>query len=270
MSHSSQRRGLNPARPGQELIVLAMIPRDSTNKDGIGSAMSALGLKMLAYDPACWISKNYTEIAIPQLWRLQGPLEWLHQSWPDATGRLLLRLVARSSSVITAIYTDVEDVVDLISDLKGDWLEKNRERGYPISIVLSGLFDDVQRCCQKTGSRQHTYLHSLGFFGRIRDLPSESELEIITMCGHGLIAANRVRGLAQEIRLGEISPAEAAESVVRPCVCGIVNRKRAEEIFSRLARTWEPDPRMGSVRSPGMDGNAPIASAVLSRQCSRK
>jgi hypothetical protein len=235
MSHTSQRRGLNPARPGQELIVLAMVPKDYTDKDGIGSAMSELALKMLAHNPQYWISKNYTEIAIPQLQRIQRPLEWLHERWPETTERWLLRLVAHSSSVVTAIYTEVADVVDLVNDLKGDWLERNRQKAYPISIVLSGLFDDVHRCCQKTGSRQHTYLHSLGFFGKVQDLPSAAELEILTMCGHGLIAANRVRSLVSDIRLGETTAAEAAENVTRPCVCGIVNRKRAEEVFSRLA-----------------------------------
>ncbi len=236
MSHTSQRRGLNPARPGEELIVLAMVPRDYTDKDGIGSAMSELALKMLSHNPHYWISKNYTEIAIPQLRRLQRPLEWLHERWPTTTQRWLLRLVAHSSSVLTAIYTDVDDVIDLINDLKGEWLENNRKKGYPISIILSGLFDDAHRCCQKTGSREHTYLHSLGFFGKTGGLPPEGELEIITMCGHGLIAANRVRSLLGEIRLGEITPTEAAENVTRPCVCGIVNRKRAEEVFARLTR----------------------------------
>lgn len=37
------------------------------------------------------------------------------------------------------------------------------------------------------------------------------------------------------IRRQEISCREAAEEVSKPCVCGIVNRDRAEEIFARLA-----------------------------------
>ena len=136
--------------------------------------------------------------------------------------------------VITAVYTDMQDVVDLIDDLKGEWLQNNRENGYPISVVLSGLFDDARRCCQRTGSQEHTYLHSLGFFGRTEGLPSEDELEVITMCGHGMIAANRVRWLVEGVRAGETNPAEAAENVARPCLCGIVNRERAAEVFRRL------------------------------------
>ena len=214
--------------------MLAMIPGEHTGKSGIRSAMRELALKMLAHNPSNWLSRNYTEIAIPQLQPMRGALGWLHGHWPEATLRLLLGAVATRTPVITAVYTDMQDVVDLIDDLKGGWLQHNRENGYPISIVLSGLFDDVHRCCQRTGSREHTYLHSLGFFGKTQDLPSEDELEIITMCGHGLVAANRVRWLVEDIRAGETTLAEAAENVARPCVCGIVNRERAGEVLRRL------------------------------------
>lgn len=216
------------------MIVLAMIPGEYTGKSGIHSAMRELALKMLARNPSNWLSRNYTEIAIPQLRPVHGALGWLNRNWPEATLRLLLAAVATRTPVVTALYTNLEDVVGLIEDLKGGWLQNSREKGYPISIVLSGLFDDVERCCQRTGAQQHTYLHSLGLFGRTEGLPSEDELEIITMCGHGMIAANRVRWLAKGIRAGEITAAEAAGNVARPCLCGIVNRKRAEEVFRRL------------------------------------
>jgi hypothetical protein len=216
------------------MIVLAMIPGEYTDEGGIRSAMRELALKMLAHNPHNWLSRNYTEIAIPQLRPVHGALGWLHGHWPEAIERLLLGAVATRAPVITAVYTEMEDVVNLIDDLKGGWLQNNRKNSHPISIVLSGLFDDVHRCCQRTGSREHTYLHSLGYFGKTEGLPSEDELEIITMCGHGMIAAKRVRWLVKGIRAGETTPAEAAENVARPCLCGIVNRKRAGEVFQRL------------------------------------
>ena len=234
MSHTSQRRGLDPERPGQEVIVLAMIPGEYSDKGGIREAMRELALKMLAHNPSNWLSRNYTEIVIPQLRPVHGALGWLHEHWPEATERLLMAAVATRTPVITALYTDVQDVVELIDDLKGEWLQNNRENGHPISVVLSGLFDDAHRCCQRTGSQEHTYLHSLGFFGKTEGLPSGDELEIITMCGHGMIAANRVRWLLEGLRAGETTPAEAGENVARPCLCGIVNRERAAEVFQRL------------------------------------
>jgi hypothetical protein len=235
MSHTSQRRGLDPAQPGRELIVLAMIPRQHLEDDGIRSAMGEIAFKMLAHSPHNWLSRNYTRLHIPQFGPVQGLIRWFHSYWPEATQRLLLRAVSYRSSVITAIYTDPEQVVSLIDEIKSDWLQKGKEEQPPISIVLSGLFDDVHRCCRKTGSREHSYLHSLGFFGKIQDLPSREELEVITMCGHGLVAANRVRSLVEDIRLGYTTAELAAEHIARPCVCGIVNRQRAAEVFEILA-----------------------------------
>jgi hypothetical protein len=147
-----------------------------------------------------------------------------------------MRGVGRFSSVVTAIYTDVEDVVSLLADLEGDWLAENRERGLPISIVLSGLFDDVHECCRRTGSQEHTFLHSLGSFGKVERLPTDEELEIVTMCGHGLVSTNSVRDAVERIEEG-LAPGEAARRLARPCVCGIVNCERAEKVLRALAAT---------------------------------
>jgi len=240
MSHTTQRRGLDPNHPGKEIIVLAMIPSQYKDVSGIGGAMSELATKMLEHGPNNWLSRNFTEIKVPNLGPAQGPVHWMHKYWPDATSRLLMRVVGHLSSVVTALYTDPRKVVALIEDLRGDWLARNREKGYPISLALSALVSDVHDCCQKTGFKEHTYLHSLGFFGKVHDLPSEEELGLITMCGHGLIATNRVRYLVEKIQRGQTSPQEAAEDIARPCVCGLVNRERAQEIFQRLARSRVP------------------------------
>jgi hypothetical protein len=132
-------------------------------------------------------------------------------------------------------FTDPKRVVNLINDLKKEWLPMIREKGHPISIVLTGLTGDAHACCEKTGFTEHTFLLSLGPFGRTQDLPSGDELALITMCGHGLIAKNRIRKLVKSIQKGDVTPEEAAEDIARPCTCGIGNKKRAEEIFARLA-----------------------------------
>jgi hypothetical protein len=233
VSHTSQRRGLDPSRPGKELVVLAMIPTEHKDAAGITDAMSELAVKMLKHGPDNWASRNATELAIPQLNDAVKFARGLNVS-PEKTAEMLISAVGGASSVVTAVYTDTAKVENLIKDLKGDWLTRNKAKGYPISIVLSGLFDDVHECCRKTALTEHTYLHSLGFFGRVADLPSEDELSLITMCGHGLIAVSRVRHLVKSVRDGAMTAKEAADDVAKPCVCGIVNRKRVEEIFRRL------------------------------------
>ncbi len=235
MSHTSQRRGLDPGRPGEEIIVLAMVPSRYEDVKVIKSAMAELAMKMLEHEPDYWMSKNFTEIRVPQLGPAQGAVEWLHDMRPEATERLLMRGVAYLSTVVTAIYTDVKKVEALLNDIKGEWLENNRKQGLPVSIVLSGLFDDIQRVCGRTGLKQHTYLQTIGAFGRTERLPSKPRMELVTMCGHGLISQNRVEDLARRVSKGEMTPRQAAENITRPCVCGIVNRDRAERIFKKTS-----------------------------------
>ena len=162
MSHTSQRRGLDPSRPGEELIVQAMITRAFMKKEGIGKAMNELAAKMLEHGRDHW----------PQ-WTVED-LEALANG-PAQEG-------------VAAVFTDIQRVENLLNDLKREWLPRNREKGYPVSIVLTGLTRDIQDLCRKTGFKQHTYLHSLGAFGRVEDLPSGDELSLVTMCGHGLVA----------------------------------------------------------------------------------
>lgn len=135
------------------------------------------------------------------------------------------------------VFTDLESVEKLLTDLKGAWLARNKEKGYPVSIVLTGLTTDIHQCCQKAGITEHTYLQCLGPFGkRVKELPqNQDELSLITMCGHGFIARNRIRALVRRVQDGELTPAQAADDIGQPCRCGLRNKPRAEKIFARLA-----------------------------------
>ena len=208
MTHTSQRRGLDPSRPGEELIVLAITPSAVRGRAGIREAVNELAAKMLEHGRDHW----------PQ-WTIDRLAAIPHGSFPGT---------------LAVAFTDVQRVESLLNDLKQEWLPRNRAAGYPISIVLTGLTDDAHAICEKTGFREHTYLHSLGFFGRTQELPSEEEMCLITMCGHGLIARNRITNLLAAIREGELTPEEAAADIAKPCTCGIGNRERAEKTFVQL------------------------------------
>jgi hypothetical protein len=236
MTHSSQRRGLDSCA-GKELCIIGMIPKAEFKKRGIKSAMCQLARKLLEHTPDNFIFRDFTEITIPNLGAGQQLLEWLHKYRPDLTNHLVLWILAHTRSGLSAVYTDIDTVKDLIKDLAGEWRGRNQRKGYAVSIVLSGLAEDIQACCREAGLTQHTYLHSLDVFGTVKDLPSEDELSLITMCGHGLVASARVKHLVERIQKGKLTPQKAAEDIARPCVCGIVNKQRAEEIFSRLAST---------------------------------
>ena len=188
---------------------MGMVPNAFRGKKDVGKAMSDLAAKMLEHGRDHW----------PK-WTIDRLTKAAKGSAPDS---------------LDVAFTDLKRVQNLLTDLKKEWIPRNRKMGYPISIVLTGLTGDSHACCQKTGFRQHTYLYCLGAFGRVKDLPSGDELSLITMCGHGLIAKNRVRHLVRSLQEGDLTLEEAAEDIARPCQCGIGNKKRAQELFARLA-----------------------------------
>jgi len=190
--------------------MLAMIPKPFRGKAGIGNVMGGLAGKMLEYG---------------------------RDHWPKWINDRLARIAkSGAQSTLAVAFTEIKRVENLLNDLKGNWLSRNKKEKYPISINLTGLTEDIHECCKKTGLKEHTYLHSLGFFGRrVPEIPSGDELSLITMCGHGLIASGRIKDLVRSIRDGELTPEEAAEDIARPCQCGISNKPRAQEIFRRLA-----------------------------------
>lgn len=193
---------------------MGMVPKAFRGNKEVGKAMSELAAKMLEHG---------------------------RDHWPKWTiDRLTKVTKGQAPGHLDVAFTDLKRVQNLLNDLKKEWIPRNRKMGYPISIVLTGLIGDSHACYQKTGFKQHTYLHSLGAFGRVKDLPSGDELSLITMCGHGLIAKNRVRDLVRILQKGELTLEEAAEDIARPCQCGIGNKKRAQDLFTRLAGKARP------------------------------
>jgi hypothetical protein len=221
-------------------VIIVTIPKKCMKRRGIKAAMARLGGAVLRHNPINWIFRDITEITIPNFGVGQWWLERLYRRWPQFTKRLVMWITAQTNSGISAVYSDVDSVKRLTRELSGDWLAKNRRKSHPISVVLSGLPDDVNQCCQAAGLTAHTYLHSLDVFGQVEKLPEEDELALLTMCGHGLIASRRIQHLVQRIRKGKLTARQAAEDIAKPCVCGIVSQDRAEEIFARVAARETP------------------------------
>ena len=79
MSHTAHRRGLDPATPSEEIIVLAMISKQHRQDEGIRDAMKALAQKMIDHKPHQWLSHNFIALDIPQLGSKQTLLRWMHR-----------------------------------------------------------------------------------------------------------------------------------------------------------------------------------------------
>ncbi|MFC1978348.1 hypothetical protein ACFLWS_08865 [Chloroflexota bacterium] len=100
-----------------------------------------------------------------------------------------------------------------------------------LSVIVSGLFNEVDSICRTAGIKRHTSQCSLGVWGKTEKLPGEQVMDIITMCGHGMVSSNLVRKLAVDVKKYRLSLQDAAGQLAKPCVCGVFNPRRAEDIL---------------------------------------
>jgi len=112
-------------------------------------------------------------------------------------------------------------------------LKKIKEAQIGISIVVSGLIDEISTMAEDLGLKPHTAFLSLGIHGKKKLLPEETILEITTMCGHGLVAANLARSIMEKVKTETITAAEGARLLARPCPCGIVNTDRCTQLLEQ-------------------------------------
>ena len=111
-------------------------------------------------------------------------------------------------------------------------LGKLKEADTGISIVVSGLIEEIKKIAGDVGLKPHTVLLSLGVHGRKELLPEESVLEITTMCGHGLVATHLVEEVAEKVKEGKLTPEKGAKLLAQPCPCGIFNLDRCVELLN--------------------------------------
>lgn len=116
-------------------------------------------------------------------------------------------------------------------------LEEIKEGNFGLSVVISGLHEEVEKICSEVGLLPHTVEHSLGIHGNRERLPGENVLEITTMCGHALVSPNLVSHLLKEIEEGRLSHGEGAKELSKQCRCGIFNPYRAKRLLRRLTPT---------------------------------
>jgi len=128
---------------------------------------------------------------------------------------------------VHAVFDRRETVTQVLKDLK--------KADLGLSVVVSGLLDTVDHCCEEAGLKRHTVELSLGVWGKVEKLESQEVLEVTTMCGHGLVAGNLVKTLVDDIRNGRTTARQASEEIAKQCVCGIFNAPRAEELLKSAA-----------------------------------
>jgi len=120
-------------------------------------------------------------------------------------------------------------------------IKKLKEADIGISIVVSGIIDEVLKIAEELNLKPHTAFLSLGIFGKKKLLPDDKILEITTMCGHGLVATNLVKSLMKKVEAGEVTPEEGAISLAKPCPCGIFNTDSCNELLQLFSGKQQVD-----------------------------
>ena len=130
-------------------------------------------------------------------------------------------------SIVHAVYSDEKKVAALLKRVK--------EADLGVSVVVSGLLDRVKAVGDSVNVPPHTVECSAGIWGKMEKLPTAETLQLTTMCGHGMVAANLVNHYVKQIRFGKMTAAEAAKKLAEPCECGVFNIERAERLLAAMA-----------------------------------
>jgi len=138
----------------------------------------------------------------------------------------VLENVCERSVVVHAVFKD--------ADTTARFLQAVKEAQFGLSVIVSGLFGEVKRICQKVDLEMHTVNMSLGCWGRTDKLPLQEILEINTMCGHGMVTLNLIEKVIEDVKKGRCTPEEGAERLFRPCECGVFNPHRAARLLRSM------------------------------------
>lgn len=136
-------------------------------------------------------------------------------------------VIADAHAVAHAVFDNQQAVTQVLRELK--------EADLGLSVVVSGILDSVNECCQQAGLKRHTVEFSLGIWGKTERLPSNDILEVTTMCGHAMVSANLVESMATDIKKGIRSPDGAAGELASHCCCGVFNPARATRLLAAMA-----------------------------------
>jgi hypothetical protein len=207
MTHTLHRIGSDESLKG-DYVVLVM-PSKDINHEGSGPKL-----------------RRFLEMALEAGAVKIGDARLGNQYHQRGIDNLLNNVEDRA--VVHGVFKDQDSLIKILRDLK--------EADLGLSVVVSGLFDEVAGCCNRVGLEKHTINQSLGRWGRTDLLPPREILEINTMCGHGMVTFGLIEEVIEDIKKGECTPEEGGERLFKPCMCGIFNPHRATELLRALTK----------------------------------
>lgn len=144
----------------------------------------------------------------------------------DSTPEEIVDRLYDDLPMIHGVFSNRDDLVGALKEIKAEDIG--------ISVIVTGLVDDVDCCCKESGVKRHSINYSLGVWGNLDKIEDERYLELTTMCGHSMISVNLVKKMIKDIEKGRKTIEEAAAELARPCVCGIFNTEKAKKVLEDL------------------------------------
>lgn len=206
MSHSLHRRG-DPEDLKQDYVILV------TTANGINNAGAR---------------DKIAEI-IDMLWEIG-----VSNTGSNKTGTILTGV---TKEIIKDNITKVPRVRALFYGKEKIWkaVDELQKMDHGISVVLSGCVEDIEAECRRRNIKPHSVNLSMDIWGHREDLPGEDILEVVTMCGHGLIAPSLVEYVFEMVRSGKMTPEQGVLKLSSPCVCGFFSPERGLKILRAMA-----------------------------------
>ncbi len=160
-------------------------------------------------------------------------------NWGDVKSGNVLEISAEEiktkltdQSRLRGVFVSRADVTEFVKKIKAADLG--------ISVVISGLLDEVEQICAGAGVKPHTINYSLGVWGNTKALPSEDVLAVTTMCGHHMVSSGIVEKMVSDVIDQRITAEEAGRELGRLCPCGIFNHIRAAREIEKMAKKQQP------------------------------
>ncbi|KON29767.1 hypothetical protein AC482_05715 [miscellaneous Crenarchaeota group-15 archaeon DG-45] len=228
MTHTHHRRGSRESLQ-KDFVVLAMIDREAEAQHAYGGPLEARVEKLLRilerHGPVALLARASGRRLRYMRWWEPRMDSGIHRA--ASLGEIVHSEELPDEGLTHAVYTRGEAVEGVLREL--------READLGISIVVSGVFDDVFDICRRAGTEPHTVNMSLGTWGRAQLMPRGAVLELCTMCGHAMISSRLAEAMIDRVRRGALAPEEAAVELGKQCTCNIFNVERATEIIRNAA-----------------------------------
>ena len=142
-----------------------------------------------------------------------------NQYYQGGVDKLLAHVEDRA--VVHGVFNAPDKVVAALKQLKAEDLG--------LSVVVSGLFDQVRECCGKSGLTPHTVNNTLGRWGQTDRLPPQDVLELNTMCGHGMVTVKLIEDTAAKVKSGGTDPRAGGRTALQALhVRDLQRRPRSE------------------------------------------